>query len=168
MEYDNISSFIPRKMSSLLKYFIEVIPIIGFLFAIYFLILLVKWFQHIIVVHKEKVRDQVWRDLEKEIDINNEIKRGISRLILLQNYINCGFLKKYFVKPFRPVFPTYCPICRSGRLRECKGKFGIFIGCSHYPNCSYSSPSVGDQFIADIKEAYNLPICHITTKKKLN
>ncbi|HOK55767.1 MAG TPA: topoisomerase DNA-binding C4 zinc finger domain-containing protein [bacterium] len=30
-----------------------------------------------------------------------------------------------------------CPLC-NGQLTLIKGKYGIFIGCSNYPNCTYT------------------------------
>ena len=31
-----------------------------------------------------------------------------------------------------------CPECDSGRLVERDGKFGKFMGCSHYPRCKFT------------------------------
>lgn len=31
-----------------------------------------------------------------------------------------------------------CPICRTGRMQECTGKYGRFYGCSNWPDCSYT------------------------------
>jgi DNA topoisomerase-1 len=33
-----------------------------------------------------------------------------------------------------------CPTCGSGRLSLKTGKFGAFLGCSNYPDCSYTKP----------------------------
>jgi len=34
--------------------------------------------------------------------------------------------------------PRACPSCKDGRLSLKTGKFGAFIGCSNYPDCSYT------------------------------
>ncbi len=42
--------------------------------------------------------------------------------------------------------PRSCPQCHSGRLSIKFGKYGAFLGCSNYPECSYTKP------LADTKE----------------
>ena len=34
--------------------------------------------------------------------------------------------------------PRLCPTCNEGRLSLRTGRFGAFVGCSNYPNCSYT------------------------------
>ncbi len=36
--------------------------------------------------------------------------------------------------------PRCCPKCSTGRLSLKTGKFGAFLGCSNYPECSYTKP----------------------------
>lgn len=36
--------------------------------------------------------------------------------------------------------PRSCPKCHKGSLSIKFGKFGAFLGCSHYPECSYTKP----------------------------
>ena len=36
--------------------------------------------------------------------------------------------------------PRLCPTCADGRLSLKLGKFGAFIGCSHYPECRFTRP----------------------------
>lgn len=36
--------------------------------------------------------------------------------------------------------PRICPKCGKGRLSIKFGKFGAFLGCSNYPECSYTNP----------------------------
>ena len=43
--------------------------------------------------------------------------------------------------------PRICPKCGKGRLSIKFGKFGAFLGCSNYPECSYTKP------LTDTKEA---------------
>ena len=38
--------------------------------------------------------------------------------------------------------PRQCPVCGTGRLGLKLGKFGAFLGCSNYPDCSYTTPLV--------------------------
>ena len=43
--------------------------------------------------------------------------------------------------------PRLCPVCAKGQLSLKLGKFGAFIGCSNYPNCTYTrvlSPTGGE------------------------
>ncbi len=39
--------------------------------------------------------------------------------------------------------PRVCQVCGTGRLSLRLGKFGAFIGCSNYPECKNTRPSVG-------------------------
>ena len=44
--------------------------------------------------------------------------------------------------------PRLCPVCGKGQLSLKLGKFGAFIGCSNYPECSYTrvlSPNGGGE-----------------------
>ena len=36
--------------------------------------------------------------------------------------------------------PRSCPVCHQGHLSIKFGKFGAFIGCSNYPECTYTKP----------------------------
>jgi len=36
--------------------------------------------------------------------------------------------------------PRACPTCGAGRLSLKTGRYGAFIGCSHYPECRYTRP----------------------------
>lgn len=53
--------------------------------------------------------------------------------------------------------PRKCPTCGDGRLSLKLGKFGAFIGCSHYPECRFTRPLVspgngdGDPAIAELE-----------------
>lgn len=38
--------------------------------------------------------------------------------------------------------PNICPDC-GGKLREKTGRFGLFMGCSNYPNCRYTRKPTG-------------------------
>lgn len=42
--------------------------------------------------------------------------------------------------------PRSCPVCKTGHLSIKFGRFGAFIGCSHYPECTYTKP------LADTKD----------------
>lgn len=39
--------------------------------------------------------------------------------------------------------PRECPMCKAGRLSLKLGKFGAFVGCSLYPECSYTRQLTG-------------------------
>lgn len=53
--------------------------------------------------------------------------------------------------------PRKCPTCGDGRLSLKLGKFGAFIGCSHYPECRFTRPLVspgngdGDPAITELE-----------------
>ncbi|MCE2571942.1 UvrD-helicase domain-containing protein [Motilimonas eburnea] len=36
-----------------------------------------------------------------------------------------------------------CPRCKSGTLQSKQGKYGAFMGCSHYPFCDYTEAALG-------------------------
>lgn len=40
--------------------------------------------------------------------------------------------------------PRACPVCDGGRLSLKLGKFGAFVGCSHYPECRYTRPLISE------------------------
>ena len=42
-----------------------------------------------------------------------------------------------------------CPICQMGELKERKGKYGIFLGCSRYPSCAYVTKVEEEESIND-------------------
>lgn len=42
-----------------------------------------------------------------------------------------------------------CPQCNEGKIGLRLGKFGAFLGCSRYPECSYTQPLSGDREIID-------------------
>lgn len=41
--------------------------------------------------------------------------------------------------------PSICPRCEKGTLGLRLGKFGAFIGCSHYPDCAFTRPLQGTE-----------------------
>ena len=55
--------------------------------------------------------------------------------------------------------PRACPNCADGRLGLKTGKFGAFVGCSHYPECNYTrqlvvGETIGENPAAESAEAY--------------
>jgi len=56
-----------------------------------------------------------------------------------------------------------CPLCNE-RLILRKGKYGLFLGCSHYPNCFFTVPEF--RIIKDRK--YKLAVKRLKRKKAEN
>lgn len=46
----------------------------------------------------------------------------------------------------------HCPTCKAGRLSLKTGKFGAFLGCSNYPDCTFTKPLVGEEAEGTITE----------------
>ena len=53
--------------------------------------------------------------------------------------------------------PRSCPVCGKGRLSIKFGKFGAFLGCSNYPECSYTKP-LTDTHEEEQKDAVAKPL----------
>jgi DNA topoisomerase-1 len=49
-----------------------------------------------------------------------------------------------------------CPKCGDGKLSLKLGKFGAFIGCSHYPECRYTRPVLASAADGDAAEGENM------------
>ena len=53
-----------------------------------------------------------------------------------------GYLTEQFGAEVAPVHNEYCPTCQTGLLRLRPGRNGsMFVGCAHYPRCTYTSNS---------------------------
>lgn len=91
---------------------------------------------------------------------------GQGTLVLRQSgkvaFLGCSHFPscklRYFTRTISPVHTlkllvSKCPQC-GAPLAVKKGRYGLFVGCSNYPNCSYSPKE------ADKEQAVACPICH--------
>jgi DNA topoisomerase-1 len=72
---------------------------------------------------------------------------GELRITDVLDALNDALAPNIFPKKEDGSDPRACPACAAGRLSLKTGKFGAFIGCSNYPECSYTrqlSASEGD------------------------
>ncbi len=125
-------------------------------------------------VNKEKkraIRDKVLDELQNEFDIKGKINEYKNKLEEInytgkENYYN-KYLKMQNIKLIGKFgnFLNNCPDCHKGRLVARTGKYGKFIGCSNFPNCTYTTniedekskynQSVKEQIMSDINKAYS-------------
>lgn len=124
---------------------------------------------------KEKIRNQVLDDLQKEINIKpiiNEYKKKLEDINYKKpenetiSYIN-QILQNRNVKLIGEMgnFLGKCPDCKKGQLLARVGKYGNFIGCSEYPKCKHTEnvrtakaqykQAISEKLMIDIKMAYN-------------
>ncbi|MGE0410070.1 MAG: type I DNA topoisomerase, partial [Amphiplicatus sp.] len=77
------------------------------------------------------------RDFWKEFHANVE-GVGELRIADVLEALNESLAPLIFPKKEDGADPRACPNCENGRLSLKTGKFGAFIGCSNYPDCSYT------------------------------
>ena len=91
---------------------------------------------------------------------------GQGSLVLRQSgkvaFLGCSCFPRcklrYFTRTLSPVhtlklLTSLCPQCQAP-LAVKKGRYGLFIGCSNYPNCTYSPKEAAPE------SAIACPICH--------
>ncbi len=83
---------------------------------------------------KAVLRD-FWRDFRQSIDGTRELTIG-QVIETLDHELGPHF----FPDDGSGRDPRLCPACKQGRLGLRLGRNGGFIGCSNYPNCSYTRP----------------------------
>ena len=74
--------------------------------------------------------EQFWQDFHSKTD---EISKKQSSEII--DVINQDLQEHFFGKDANA---THCPECTNGRLSIKSGRYGIFVGCSSYPECKYT------------------------------
>jgi DNA topoisomerase-1 len=98
---------------------------------------------------KAVLRD-FWRDFHKAIDGTRELTIG-----QVIDSLDRDLGPHFFPDDGSGRDPRLCPACKAGRLGLKLGRNGGFIGCSNYPNCSYTRPLAVDT--ADGAEADTSP-----------
>ncbi|HVG81117.1 MAG TPA: type I DNA topoisomerase, partial [Methylomirabilota bacterium] len=83
---------------------------------------------------KAVLRD-FWRDFHKAIDGTRELTIG-----QVIDSLDRDLGPHFFPEDGSGRDPRLCPACKAGRLGLKLGRNGGFIGCSNYPNCSYTRP----------------------------
>ncbi|HEX6101446.1 MAG TPA: topoisomerase C-terminal repeat-containing protein, partial [Alphaproteobacteria bacterium] len=83
---------------------------------------------------KAVLRD-FWRDFHTAIDGTRELTIG-----QVIDALDRDLGPHFFPDDGSGRDPRLCPACKQGRLGLRLGRNGGFIGCSNYPNCSYTRP----------------------------
>jgi DNA topoisomerase-1 len=83
---------------------------------------------------KAVLRD-FWRDFHQAIDGTRELTIG-----QVIDALDRDLGPHFFPDDGSGRDPRLCPACKQGRLGLRLGRNGGFIGCSNYPNCSYTRP----------------------------
>lgn len=78
---------------------------------------------------------QFWKDFSHHI--KDAEKYTITEIITELNTLLADYL---FPKDAQGLPSKACPSCATGELSLKLGKFGAFLGCSHYPECTYTKP----------------------------
>lgn len=81
---------------------------------------------------KDVLRD-FWRDFSAHVDDTREL-----RVTDVLDALNEELAPLVFPAREDGSNPRICPKCGSGNLSLKLGKFGAFVGCSNYPECSYT------------------------------
>jgi len=81
---------------------------------------------------KDVLRD-FWRDFSTHVDQTKEL-----RVTDVLDALNEELAPLVFPARDDGSNPRICPKCGSGNLSLKLGKFGAFVGCSNYPECSYT------------------------------
>jgi len=81
---------------------------------------------------KDVLRD-FWRDFSAHVDETKEL-----RIANVLDALNERLEPLVFPKREDGSDPRICPKCGNGQLSLKLGKFGSFVGCSNYPDCSYT------------------------------
>ncbi len=82
---------------------------------------------------------QFWTDFKAAVDGTANLR--VSEVL---DYLDETLGAHFFPPQSATHDPRQCPTCQTGRLSLKLGKFGAFIGCSHYPECRYTRPLVVD------------------------
>ncbi len=85
---------------------------------------------------KEALR-QFWQDFSKAV----EGTKGLTITEVI-DHLNEELGPHFFPKDEKGKMNRNCPACKDGELSLKLGKFGAFIGCSHYPECKFTRPLV--------------------------
>ncbi|MBI1211035.1 MAG: type I DNA topoisomerase [Alphaproteobacteria bacterium] len=83
---------------------------------------------------KDLLRD-FWKDFHAAIEDISEL-----RITNVLDTLNEVLAPHIFPQPADGGDPRKCPSCADGTLGLRLGKYGAFIGCSNYPECSYTRP----------------------------
>jgi DNA topoisomerase-1 len=99
---------------------------------------------------KDVLRD-FWKDFFAQIEDTKEL-----RVTNVLDALNEELAPLVFPKREDGSDPRICQVCGTGNLSLKLGKYGAFVGCSNYPDCSFtrqlSSDSNGDNDAAAVNE----------------
>ena len=146
-----------------MKGFLIVAGIIGFFY-------LIGWLYNLFEKHREKIREQVANEVFNGIDIESYVDKYQAKLLQI-DYVRPESKEVSLYHSNTPqwaksnLLMQECPKCTKGRIIPRRGKYGMFLGCSRYPNCVYTNngkqqkqdnkESINSQVIDDINKAYS-------------
>lgn len=74
-----------------------------------------------------------WKEFQHTVEQANQLR--VSEVI---DALNDVFAPLIFHNNLKEHSRDQCPLCETGQLSMKLSRFGTFIGCSHYPECSYT------------------------------
>ncbi|MCB9991962.1 MAG: type I DNA topoisomerase [Rhodospirillales bacterium] len=88
-------------------------------------------------LHWKEALRLFWKDFHKAVEETKPLT--ITEVI---DHLNVELAPHFFPQKEDGGDPRKCPACDDGQLSLKLGKFGAFIGCSHYPDCKFTRPLV--------------------------
>lgn len=144
-------------------------------FVIYFYggIILIGWLfskvSNSFKKHREKIKNQVAKEILSELSIETDIANYKSKLAYI-GHTKTDPIRGQIEVLKRQLFGrdavlmNECPKCKEGYLIVRKGQYGKFMGCTKFPKCDYTNnivkareeykKSINEQIIDDIRRAY--------------
>lgn len=80
-----------------------------------------------------------WQPFQQNVE---DIKQKTNTEIL--DYLDSCMADYIFGRDEQGNLQNTCPTCKTGKLSLKVGKFGIFLGCSNYPECRCTRPLIGE------------------------
>ncbi|MFH1212143.1 MAG: DNA topoisomerase I [Candidatus Woesearchaeota archaeon] len=126
-----------------------------------------------LTAHFESEMDEIRENSKTTEEIVNEAREFLTKTLSSfkkkEKEIGSELLES--LKEYQAKINTIgtCPSCKDGTLVVKKGKFGRFIACSKYPDCTltFKLPAIGKiKPVDEPCEKCNHPLIHISIKKK--
>jgi DNA topoisomerase-1 len=92
----------------------------------------------------KKVLEEFWVAFKAAID-----EAGGLRVGDVIDHLNQDLEKFLFTTGHQEDVSRTCPACSTGTLSLKLGKFGAFLGCSHYPTCTYTRKLTGSAAVSE-------------------
>lgn len=124
-----------------------------------------SWIQEQVEEYKRKEKERVYNDLpwkETALSILETYKKKIEKLYKKADFTEDleEEMQTQIYEKVQAQSQRVCPSCKFGTLRQVKGRYGYFFGCTRYPTCRYTKnigkiqTSVKKQFHKKAKESF--------------